>query len=128
MGIEVAKAPESYDQLLRNAATKHFSALTGVMVYIGVKIYPSRRIRVCVLVRDVGQGFGYINPPLADSGFISIDAPSNITLVVPKDLVFFGVPPALVPPTATPDYNLAIDLISRRCVTFWDVCNSMNNG
>jgi hypothetical protein len=91
------------------------------MAYVGVKIFPSRRIRVCLLVRNVLQGFGYIDPPLADTRFINIDAPSNMTIVVPKDLIFFGVPPALVPPTVTPNYNLDVDMISQRCVTFWDV-------
>jgi hypothetical protein len=119
--VEVAKAHESWDQLLPDAAGKHFSATTGVMAYVGVKIFPSRRIRVCLLVRNVLQGFGYIDPPLADTRFINIDAPSNMTIVVPKDLIFFGVPPALVPPTVTPNYNLDVDMISQRCVTFWDV-------
>ena len=117
--VEVAKSHESWGKLLRDAEEKHFSPLTGVVVYLGIKIYPTQRIRVCLLERDAVQGFGYLNPPLAETGYIDINVPCNITIVIPKRLIFFGVPPALVPPTVTPDYNLDVDIIRRRILKYW---------
>ena len=43
-----------------------------------------------------------------------------MTIVVPKRLIFFGVPAAFVPPTATPDYNLDVDIIRRRVFKYWE--------
>lgn len=117
----MGKSHESWDQLLRDADRKHFAAITGVMVYLGIKIFPSKRMRVCLLERDAAQGFGYLDPPLADTGFIDINVPCNMTIVFPKSLIFFGVPPALVPPTVTPDYNLDVDIIRRPILRYWDV-------
>lgn len=119
--VEVAKSHETWDQLVRDADSKHFAIMTGVMVYLGIKIFPSKRMRICVLERNAIQGFGYLNPPLADTGFIDINNPCNITIVIPKRLIFFGVPPALVPPTVAPDYNLDVDIIRRRVLKYWDV-------
>ena len=119
--VEVGKSHESWDQLLRDADRKHFAAITGVMVYLGIKIFPSKRMRVCLLERDATHGFGYLDPPLADTGFIDINVPCNITIVVPKRLIFFGVPQALVPPTVTADYNLDVDIIRRPILRYWDV-------
>jgi hypothetical protein len=118
--VEVGKSHESWDQLFRDAEEKYFAPITGVVVYLGIKIYPTKRMRVCVLERDAVQGFGYLNPPLAQTGFIDINVPCNITIVVPKRLIFFGVPPALVPPTVTPDYNLDVDIIRRRVLKYWE--------
>ena len=77
-------------------------------------------MRVCLLERDAVQGFGYLNPPLAQTGSIDINVPCNITMVIPKCLIFFGVPPALVPPTVTPDYNLDVDIIRCRVLKYWE--------
>lgn len=77
-------------------------------------------MRVCLLERDTVQGSGYLNPPVAQTGFIDINVPCNITIVVPKRLLFFGVPPALVPPTVTPDYNLDVDHIRCRILKYWE--------
>jgi hypothetical protein len=56
--VEVGKSHESWDQLLQDADRKHFAAITGVMVYLGIKIFPSKRMRACLLERDTNQGFG----------------------------------------------------------------------
>jgi hypothetical protein len=116
--VEVGKSHESWDELLRNAAEKHFAQVTGVMIHLAIKIYPSKRIRVGLLERNVPQGYGYVDPPLADTGFLDIHNPCGITLVVPKRLIFFGA--TVVPPTVTPDYNLPVDIIRRRVLQFWD--------
>ena len=118
--VEVGKSHESWDQLFRDARDKHFTPITGVVVYLGIKIFPTERIRVCLLERNAVQGFGYLDPPLAQTGYIDINVPCNITIVIPKRLIFFGVPPALVPPTVTPDYNLDVDIIRRRVLKYWE--------
>jgi hypothetical protein len=97
----------------------NFAAATGVMLYLGIKIYPTRQIRVCLLERDTVRGFGYIDPPLAETGFIDIGFPCNDVIVVPKRLIFFGVPPALIPPTITPDYHLPVELIRIKVAKNW---------
>jgi hypothetical protein len=53
------------------------------------------------------RGSGYVNPPLAQTGFVDVTVPCNVTITVSKHLMFYGVPPALVAPTVTPDYNLS---------------------
>ena len=107
-------------RLFRDADEKHVSATTGVGVYVGIKIYPSEQLKTCLFERDPVRGFGYLNPPLAETGFMNINHHCNITIGVPKHLIFFGVPPALVPPTATPDYSLNIDIIRSRILKYWE--------
>ena len=34
--------------------------------------------------------------------------------------MFYGVPPALVAPTVTPDYNLEVDIIRERVLKYWE--------
>jgi hypothetical protein len=104
--IQVAKIHESKIQLLDDAVNKHFAAMTGVMVWLGIKIYPTHRMKITLLERDVTQGFGAVNPPLADTGFISTVGPCTVSITVPKRLIFHGVPNNLVPPTATSDFIL----------------------
>ena len=85
-----------------------------MVVYLGIEIYLFERMRVSLLERDPVRGFGYLNPPLEQTGFI------HTWIVVPKRLIFFGVLPALVPPTVTPDYSLDIDIIRRRILKYWE--------
>jgi hypothetical protein len=89
------------------------------MVYLGIKIYPSKRMRVVLLERNAVRGFGYRTPPLAETPFIDINVPCNTIIVVPKRLIFFGVPAALVPSTVTPDYQLGVDIIRRSVLKYW---------
>jgi hypothetical protein len=63
--IEVGKTHESWDQLARDAESKHFAADTSVAVYLGIKIFPTKGMKVCLLERDSVRGFGYLDPPLA---------------------------------------------------------------
>jgi hypothetical protein len=117
--IEVGKSHESWDQLFRDAESKHFAADTSVAVYLGIIIFATKRMKVCLLQRDSVRGFGYLNPPLAQTGFLDINVPCNITIVVPKHLIFFGVPAAMVPVTVTADYHLNVDIIRQRVLKYW---------
>jgi hypothetical protein len=40
--VEIAKSHELWDKLQRDANDKHFSADTGIVVFLGVKIYPTK--------------------------------------------------------------------------------------
>jgi hypothetical protein len=96
--VEVGKSHESWDQLSRDANEKHFAPITDIVLYLGIKIYPTKRMRGCLLERDTVQGSGYLNPPVAQTGFIDINVPCNITIVVPKRLLFFGFLQRWFPP------------------------------
>ena len=118
--IEVGKSHESWDQLFRDAESKHFAADTSVAIYLGIKIFTqTQRMKVCLLQRDFVQGFGYLHPPLAQTGYLDVNTPCNTTIVVPKHIIFFGVPAAMVPMTVTPNYQLNVDLIRRRVMDYW---------
>ena len=80
--VEVGKSHETWRQLLRDGEVKHFAPITGVVVYLGIKIYPNQRIGVCLLERDAVRGFGYVDLPRAQTGFIDINVPCNVTMVV----------------------------------------------
>jgi len=109
--VQVAKSHESWDRLIADAGTKHFANITGVMVWLGFKIYPTQRMKVCLLERDTVQGFGSLDPPLASTNFIDTTVPCQEQIIIPKRLIFHGVPIALVPPTSTPDYVLDLEII-----------------
>ena len=109
--VEVAKSHQSWDRLIADADTKHFANITGVMVWLGIKIYPAQRMRVCLLERDTIQGFGSLDPPLASTNFIDTTVPCEEQIMIPKRLIFHGVPIPLVPPTSTPDYVLDLEII-----------------
>jgi hypothetical protein len=85
--------------------------MTGVMVWLGIMIYPTHRMKIMLLERDVTQGFGAVNPPLANTGFISNVGPCAGSITIPKRLIFHGVPNNLVPPTATPNFILDLNHI-----------------
>ena len=91
-------------KLLRDAEDKHFAPMTGVIVYLGIETYPTKRMRIALLERNTLKGFGYLNPPLATTGIIDINVPCNVVLVVPKRFkIFYGVCSV----TAVDLYNLA---------------------
>jgi hypothetical protein len=117
--VEVGKSHESWDGLFRDCEEKHFAVMTGVVLYLRIKIYPSTLIRVCLLERDFVRGHGYANPPFGQTGLVDISVPCNDTFVVPKRLIFYGDPAP--PPTITPDYILPIELIRRRVCKYWEV-------
>jgi hypothetical protein len=118
--VEVAKSHESWDRLRRDADEKHFSAITGIVVFLGIKIYPSKRMRIMLLERDHAQGFGAAHPPLVETGFIDTTTPSPQTIVIPKRLIYYGVAPNSIPPTITPDYNLRLELIRKTIDKYWE--------
>jgi hypothetical protein len=110
--IQVAKLHQSWDRLIADVVTKHFSPMTGIVVWLGIKISPSRKMRVCLLERDLVQGFGALDPPpLAHTDFIDVTAPCTESVVIPKRLLYHRVPVALVPPTVTPDNVLDLNII-----------------
>jgi hypothetical protein len=109
--MEVATSNESWDHLLADADEKHFSPLTGIVMWLGIKIYPTVRMRVCLKERDMIQGFGALDPPLAITGSIDTTAPCQASIVLPKRLLYHGVPNAHIPPTLTPDYVLDLNII-----------------
>jgi hypothetical protein len=109
--MEVATSNESWDRLLADADEKHFSPLTGIVMWLGIKIYPTVRMRVCLKERDMIQGFGALDPPLAITGSIDTTAPCQASIVLPKRLLYHGVPNAHIPPTLTPDYVLDLNII-----------------
>jgi len=96
--IEIAKSHESYPELLHNCDSKHFSPLTSVMVWVGVKAFPAGTMRAVFKLRDLVQGFGYDRNSGAETPIIPIHLPTQIEFVLPKILIFFAVPPPL-PPT-----------------------------
>ena len=109
--MEIAKSHDSWDRLLSDANDKHFSPLTGIVLWLGIKIYNSERMRVCLLERDMVQGYGAVDPPLACIGFIRTDVPCNASITIPKGLIYYGVPNGLMPPTISPDYILDLNIV-----------------
>lgn len=115
--VEIAKSHESWDQLLSDANAKHFSPLTGIVVWLGIKIYNSERMRVCLSEWDKVQGYGAVDPPLACTGFIRTNVPCNASITIPKRLIYYGVPNGLIPTTISPDYILDLNIV--REAVFW---------
>jgi hypothetical protein len=68
-------------------------------------------MRVCLKERDMIQRFGAMVPPLAITGFIDTTAPCQVSIVLPKRLLYHGVPNAHIPATITPDYVLDLNII-----------------
>ena len=115
--VEISKSNETWPQLLREADERHFSPLTGVMVWLGVKIFPETdQMRVCLKERDPITGHGSLDPPI--TGYISTDVPCQATITIPKRLIYHGVPNQLIPPTTTPDYILDLELIREAINSF----------
>lgn len=100
MVIEVGKCHETYNDLHNDADIKHFSIMTSVRVWIGVKLYPgTARMRAMFRLRDAARGFGTLAGSGADTGWINLSEPTNVEFIIPKAEVFFGVPQHLIPPT-----------------------------
>jgi hypothetical protein len=118
--VEVAKSHESEPQLLSDASNKHFSPMTGVMVWLGIKMYPTHQFSVTLLERDTQAGFGAL-PTLAHTGFLSSAGPVQATITIPKRLIYHGVPNHLVPPTTTPDFILDLNVIREAVELHFDV-------
>ena len=97
--VEVGKDHETYPELLRDCETKHFSPLTSVQVWLGIKVYPSRRMKVVFKLRDTVRGHGYDPAAGAETPNIDLRNPTTYEFIIPKARIFFAVPPAMVPAT-----------------------------
>lgn len=137
--IEVAKCNEAYPRLLSDAELKHFSSITSIQVWLGIKLYPeSARMKVVLKVRNNNLGYGSDSAHFVESDMISLWEPTDIQIIVPKNRIYFAVPLAQVPPTsftipgpnALPrpvlpygpidDFVVSLDLIRRRVLEDWD--------
>ena len=134
--IEISKSHESYPELLRDCDAKHFSPFTSIMIWLGVKAFPNRTMKAVFKLRDLVQGFGYDRDSGAETGPIPIDQPTPIEFVLPKNLIFFAVPPPLPPTPArlpgphclpppmnpnipTDDYYVPLERIRKRLFENW---------
>jgi hypothetical protein len=136
--IEVGRSHETYPQLLNDAELKHFSPMTSVQVWLGIKLYPSVRMKVALKMRHSNLGYGSDPAQFVESDTISLLHPTDIEIIVPKNRIYFAVPPAQVPPTSitTPgrnalprmalpygpidDFVVSLDLIRRRVLRRWN--------
>jgi len=98
--IEVSKSHESYSEMFDDADIKHFSPLTSVRVWIGIKFTAGYdgRMRAMFRLRDHIAGSGTLAGSGATTDYIPLSMPTNIEFIIPKSEVYFGVPPPL-PPT-----------------------------
>jgi hypothetical protein len=55
---------EAGDQIIRftqnNLIVSERNSCTGIVLWLGIKIYPTRRMRVCLLERDTNNGWGVL--------------------------------------------------------------------
>ena len=102
MVIEISKNLESYNDLLDDAAIKHFSTQTSVRVWIGVKLHSGHggRLRYKFRPRDPVNGGALANSG-ASTDYISLYHPTSIEFIIPKSEVFWGVKPPLPPTHST---------------------------
>ena len=79
---------------------KHFSPLTSVRVWIGIKFSPGfgGRMRAMFRLRDHIAGSGILVGSGVTTGYISMSMPTDIEFIIPKSEVYFGVPQPF-PPT-----------------------------
>jgi len=98
--IEVSKSHESNADMFNDADVKHFSPLTSVRVWIGLKFTPGYggRMRAMFRLRNHIAGSGTLPGSGATTDYIPLSQPTDIEFIIPKDEVYFGVPPPL-PPT-----------------------------
>jgi hypothetical protein len=97
--VEIAKGNETFPKLLRDCENKHFSPVTSVQVWIGVKVFPGARMKSVFKLRDAVRGHGYDAASGAETPYIDIQHPTTYQFIIPKARIFFAVPPAMIPPT-----------------------------
>jgi hypothetical protein len=49
--VEAAKSHESWENLISDGIEKHFSRMAGIVLWLGIKIYSTQCMRVCLLER-----------------------------------------------------------------------------
>ena len=97
--IEVGKTHETYPRLLDDAENKHFSPITSVQVWLGIKLYPNTaRMRIALKIRDAARGYGSDPNQLIETPVMELNVPTDLQIIVPKGLIFFAVQPPW-PPT-----------------------------
>ena len=105
--IEVGHRNESWKRLKQDAGTKAFAHQTSIQVLIAIKIYTAH-FRVFWASRSmtgVGMKIEQSSPKL------DIQTPTNLSITIPKQLVFWGVPPVNHPVTSTPDLILQLETL-----------------
>lgn len=94
--VEVGKTHETYPRLLDDAEQKHFSPMTSIQVWLGVKLHVgSERMQLTLKVRDEARGYGSDPAGLVETPLIDVRQPTNLEIIVPKARIFFAVPPPL---------------------------------
>jgi len=107
--IEVGKTHESYPQLLDDAEQKHFSPLTSIQVWLGIKLFSqSQRMKVVVKFRNNSLGYGADPALFIESETLPIFQPTTLQIIIPKDRIYFAVPQYQIPKTriAVPGQNV----------------------
>jgi hypothetical protein len=109
--VEAANLHQGWDQLLSDANGKHFSALTGVVVWLGIKIYNTERMRVNYV--PCGSRILFRGTMEAILQLLALDLWEEICPLrcVRRRLLYYGAPNTLIPPTISPDYNLDLNMI-----------------
>ena len=97
--VEIGKSNETYHELLRDCEHKHFSAITSVQVWLGIKAFPGGRMKAVFKLRDIIRGHGYDAASGAETPYIDLQNPTTYEFIIPKARIFFAVPPAMIPPT-----------------------------
>ena len=84
--IEVSKSHESFSDMFDDANIKHFSPLTSVRVWIGIKLTPGYggRMRAMFRLRDHVAGSGTLVGSGATTDYISMSQPTNVEFIIPK--------------------------------------------
>jgi hypothetical protein len=135
--IQVSGTNESYEQLLEDAAFKHFSNETSIQIWIGVKLYTSGggRMKCMFRLRDQVNG-GALAGSGASTGYISLNQPTTTQFIIPKARVFWGVnpplpvtlqsipgpnalPPPAVPGVVTDDLVLSLEHLREVTAKYW---------
>jgi hypothetical protein len=97
--VEIAKSHETYPELLQDCEEKHFSPITSVQVWIGMKAFLGGRMKAVFRLRDTIRGQGYDVLSGAETPYIDLQQQTDYQFIIPKARIYFAVPPAMVPPT-----------------------------
>ena len=79
--------------------------------YVECRVIRCRNLFTCQCVLEENVQVNFCSRIVA--GFC------NTTIILPKHLIFFGVPAAMVPVTVTADYHLNVDIIRQRVLKYW---------
>jgi hypothetical protein len=114
--LEIAYQHETFPQMMRDAAEKHFAPTTSVQVYLGIKVYKTtRRYKAVLAVRAPGGGATEVD---STDGFLNLDEPTVKTFRIPGDRIWFGVPANMIPQTTTADLILSLECVRARVSKF----------